>query len=276
MLAAYLFVFLATFTGWVMYREVVIVFLGAMTGLIITIQAQIYIVTRHRQIAQIETLREAYRQIEAMFSVFSLLELRGPLPSMSGYAAYPDFAKVLIGTLYERKPKVVVEAGSGVSSVLIAYCLRALGTGTLVSLEHDKDYLDITQKNLEVHELQDIATIRYAPLREVRINNRAWMWYDPEQIVDLDRIDMLVIDGPPGETQSLARYPAIPMLFHALSDNAAILLDDGKREDEQRIVELWKQEFGCFEIQRLDTYKGAIILRKTKAVDANASNQVVT
>jgi len=58
--------------------------------------------------------------------------------------------------------------------------------------------------------------------------------------------DLLIIDGPPNGTQHLARYPALPILFHLLSEDVAVLLDDAFRVDEREIVKLWQKEFGGF------------------------------
>ncbi len=88
------------------------------------------------------------------------------------------------------------------------------------------------------------------------MNGKTWNWYD---LPDLDKlpgkIDMLVVDGPPWKLQHLARYPALPVLFKYLSDNAVIILDDGNRPDEKEIVKLWKKEYDCFEGRHLDTQR---------------------
>jgi len=52
-------------------------------------------------------------------------------------------------------------------------------------------------------------------------------------------IDILVIDGPPAETQPQSRYPAYPVLRPQMSGTAVILLDDSGREDEREAVRRW-------------------------------------
>ena len=53
--------------------------------------------------------------------------------------------------------------------------------------------------------------------------------------------------------QSLSRYPALPMLCPHLSPRALVIVDDGAREDEIEMVELWRELEGVgFEAESLD------------------------
>ena len=74
-------------------------------------------------------------------------------------------------------------------------------------------------------------------------------------------IDLLVVDGPPGNIQSLSRYPALPLLYRHLSDRSIVILDDGHRDDEKKIVALWEKEFSNLSPEFLDLEKGAYIIR---------------
>ena len=69
------------------------------------------------------------RQMQSCFWLFSRLQLRRPLPPMGGWAIGPDFAAELVSIVLAAKPRVIVEASSGVSTLLIAYCLEQLGSG---------------------------------------------------------------------------------------------------------------------------------------------------
>lgn len=75
---------------------------------------------------------------------------------------------------------------------------------------------------------------------------------------------MLVVDGPAGDIQKMARPPALPILHEKLADGAVVFLDDGKREDERRIVEAWQKMFDDFEAEFYSTNKGTWVLRRTK------------
>jgi predicted O-methyltransferase YrrM len=199
-------------------------------------------------------------QIESLFSIFFTLKPQLPLPTTRGWAASPDLLKEIISLTHRQKPQLVVEASSGVSTLIIAYCLQRLGTGKLISLEHEEKFAQATQNNLSQHGLDDVATVIYAPLVEVEINGAKWLWYDLTKVEIPGAIDLLIVDGPPGTTQKLARYPAVPMLHEKLSSDAIILLDDGARTDERQIVEQWMEEFKMSYSEYLPLEKGAYLI----------------
>jgi predicted O-methyltransferase YrrM len=215
--------------------------------------------------AEIKRVNEiSVQQIESLFSIFFTLEPKFPLPTMRGWAASPDLLKEIISLTHRQKPQLVVEASSGVSTLIIAYCLKRLGSGKLISLEHEQKFAQATQNNLLLHGLDDIATVIHAPLVEVEINNAInntkWLWYDLTKVEIPDAIDMLIVDGPPGTTQKLARYPALPLLHEKLSSDAIIILDDGARSDEGKIVKQWMEEFKMSNSEYISLEKGAYLI----------------
>jgi predicted O-methyltransferase YrrM len=211
--------------------------------------------------AEIKRVNEiSVQQIESLFSIFFTLEPKLPLPTMRGWAASPDLLKEIISLTHRQKPQLVVEASSGVSTLIIAYCLKRLGSGKLISLEHEQKFAQATQNNLSLHGLDDIATVIYAPLVEVEINNAKWLWYDLTKVEIPDAIDMLIVDGPPGTTQKLARYPALPLLHQKLSTDAIIILDDGARSDEEKIVKQWMEELKMSNSKYISLEKGAYLI----------------
>ena len=257
-IAALALLFVTTFiVGWLLLHQAVLFLpLAMMAGLLMLAQT-IYYLEIKRELGQ---PHENYRQVEALFSLFSTLKLRHPLPPMRVWPISPDFANIVISLIGEHRPGLVLEMGSGVSTLVAAYSLQEIKEGVVVSLEHDERFAAISAANVAKHGLQNIATITYAPLKEVTIQGKSWLWYDVKQLEKLAPIDMLIIDGPPMATQRLARYPALPLLFHRLSDDAVILLDDAGRKDEKEIVKRWLREFDGFCLEKIDTEKGAAVL----------------
>jgi len=246
--------------GWLLWGEIILViFLSVMMGIFITIQMDNYRSIRKQFLRQ----DQHYRQIEALFSLFSIIKPNYPLPSMRNWAIAPDFANLIVSHIYEFKPKVILEAGSGISTLIAAYCLQEIGEGTIVSLENTEKFAINTADNVVKHGLQNIAKVIHAPMEEITIAEETWLWYDTQQIKHLTSIDMLIIDGPPSHIQKMARYPALPLLFSMLSENAVVLFDDSKREDERKIIERWLREFHNLQCEWVDTEKGAAILHKT-------------
>jgi predicted O-methyltransferase YrrM len=182
---------------------------------------------------------------------------------MRSWAIAPDFANLIVSYIYECKPKIILEAGSGISTLIAAYCLKEVGEGSIVSLDNTEKFAVNTADNVIKHGLQSIASVVHAPIEEVVIGEETWLWYETRQIKHLTSIDMLIVDGPPSHIQKMARYPALPLLFNVLSENAVVILDDCKRDDERKIVDRWLREFHDFQCEWVDTEKGAAILRKT-------------
>jgi predicted O-methyltransferase YrrM len=219
-------------------------------------------------IVQLDLNRRAqvwnYRQIESLFSIYATLNVAQPLPPMRGWGVSPDFASVVISLIHDVKPQNIVECGSGVSTLLMGYTLKQEG-GSIISLEQEKHYADITRANVNRHGLGDFVSVRHAPLKRVMIGQKPWLWYDLDALDDVKSIDMVIVDGPPGNIQRLARFPALPVLAERLSDKAVIVLDDTFRHAEKEIVARWLQEFPGFTAETVGTEKGTVILRKSES-----------
>lgn len=205
-----------------------------------------------------------YQQLEALTSITSLLPLRMPLPPMRGWAISPDFGILLINEILRHKPRLVLELGSGVSTLLAGYCLEKTASGKLVSYDHDLKYSKQTRTTMTDHALDHLTEIIHAPLTKLALDRGEWDWYDTARMGQDSKIDLLVIDGPPGQIQKISRYPALPVLHEQLADNAVILLDDAARTDESSIVDMWTQEFPEFEYEYRSAEKGASVLRRKR------------
>jgi hypothetical protein len=212
---------------------------------------------------QLEILH-TYRQYESLQSIYASLDISIPLPPMRGWAISPDFAVLIASEVFRIRPGLIVEAGSGVSTLITGYCLKKVGAGKLISLDHDLEYARKTRERIVEHGLEGIVDVRHAPLEKQSIGNSSWQWYDQEVFSDITEIDMLIIDGPPLKIQKLARYPALPLLRERLSGNARIILDDTGREDEQLLLERWLEEFSGFSKSDIETEKGAAVLSMEK------------
>src|SRR4029077_7618180 len=100
---------------------------------------------------------------EPLLALRERLVTRRPLPAMRGFAIAPDFALLLTELIADERPELVVETGSGVSTLVIAYGLEKLGRGRVIALEHDAGYAAGTRAELERHGLSAYATVVHAP-----------------------------------------------------------------------------------------------------------------
>jgi predicted O-methyltransferase YrrM len=234
-----------------------ILFGGGLLGLVLLESAQLR-----------RAIQESQRQRHAQIHIRPLM---GKVPlDLSGWAADPVLIHNAVRLLVDVRPGLVVECGSGSSTVIMARCLQGLGGGRIVSLDHDPDYARRTNDLLRLNGLEELATVVTAPLIDREISGRVLRWYSPEYEPLLDEpIDLLVVDGPPGSSAPRARYPAIPLLRSRLAAECWIILDDGDRPDEKEIARLWAQELDAT-LSYLEGGRGGWLLRR-RAVGTTGS-----
>ena len=206
-------------------------------------------------------IQNHYRQLEILMPLMNDLNIVKKIPNTRGYAASPDFLYVINQIIKEKKPKFIVEAGSGVSTLIASYSIQKYNSDSkIISLDNDAHYANKTISDISNHNLDEFSQVIHAPLKKY---DDQFIWYDLSKISSLDKIDFLIIDGPPSKGSKDARYPAVPLLFDKLSKNAIIILDDSKREMEQNVVNRWKQEFrNQFDYEYIDNDKGLYIIKK--------------
>jgi predicted O-methyltransferase YrrM len=208
-------------------------------------------------------LKQTFRQVEAIQNLSAMLPTSDVLPPTRGWAASPDLLLVLVDQLIARRPALVVECGSGASTLWLALALRRFGIGgRIVALDHDPVYAAITRDFLARHGVSDVAEVRDAPLEELRLAGGTYSWYTRRAWKDLTGIDLLFVDGPPAATGVKARYPALPLLREALNPAATVVLDDLVVPDMQETLRLWLDAYPEFGSELLPLEKQAALLRQ--------------
>jgi predicted O-methyltransferase YrrM len=216
-----------------------------------------------RLFAQHQELLAEMAQGQTFVSLVNLLAPRAALPALRNWAVSPDLGLLLVSEVQRLRPQVIVECGSGSSTVLMAYMLQRLGSGRIVSLEHDQPSKEKTDAALRQHGLEAFATVVLAPLKATTLGAETFQFYDLSRLSDLKQVDMLFVDGPPSFMQALARYPALPLLWDRLSPGAVVVLDDARRAKERRIGARWRAEFPQATHELVETQKGALVVRKS-------------
>lgn len=214
----------------------------------------------------VENFEFERQQIQALIAIHNLLPIKYPLPAMSKWAASPDLSVVITEIILLNKPDFIVEVGSGISSLISGYCIQKNGgTCKLLSFDHDEVFAEKTRKSISQHNLQDYCEVRYAPLIPHTFMNREWQWYDISSFNHSQKIDVLIVDGPPVKTQKMARFLALPLFYDNLSDNAHIIIDDADRESEAAVIEEWLTMYPEFNLDMRYCQKGVAVLSRNPA-----------
>ena len=202
-------------------------------------------------------LKSAVSSMVNLVAILPDLDIKGLIPPFphQGFEITGEEAAYFFHLIRRQRPKLIVELGSGSSTVLFAAALRANGGGRIISIEHDRTHAKHTTTLLEQAGLTERVQLVFAPLADLTLGGRSFQWYDLGALLMRlpEKIDLLFVDGPPGKVQSLSRYPALPIFARHLSPRALVIVDDGAREDEIEMVELWRDLEGVgFEAESLD------------------------
>lgn len=209
-------------------------------------------------------IRQTFRQMEALQNLTALLPANDLLPATRGWAASPDLLMVLVDLVISERPSLVVECGSGASTLWLALAMRRFGIdGRIVALDHDPVFGGKTRDLLARHDVRDLAEVRDAPLESFSLDGETYSWYARRAWEDLTGIDLLFVDGPPATTGHQARYPALPLLSGSLSPVATAVLDDLIVPDMQKVLRLWLDAYPDFSSEILPLEKQAAVLRRS-------------
>jgi len=209
-------------------------------------------------------IRQTFRQLEALQNLNTLLPANDVLPATRGWAASPDLLVVLVDLVISERPSLVVECGSGASTLWLALAMRRFGVdGRIIALDHDPVFGGKTRDLLARHDVRDLAEVRDAPLESFGLDGETYSWYARGAWEDLTGIDLLFVDGPPATTGHQARYPALPLLSGSLSPAATVVLDDLIVPDMQKVLRLWLDAYPDFGSEILPLEKQAAVLRRS-------------
>ncbi|MDR3346487.1 MAG: class I SAM-dependent methyltransferase [Campylobacteraceae bacterium] len=208
-----------------------------------------------------------YRQIESFYWLARRLSIKNSLPPLRGWPMSPDVLLKLHEYIVSAKPKVVLEFGSGISTIVICDALRQNGCGLLYSVDHLEQFANQTLQNIKKESLDSFVDLRISTLEpwsgEHLGGNRenAPLWYQQKVLEDIKEIDLLIVDGPPGSTCPYARYPALLAVYENLSKSAQIWADDAGRKDEKDMCNNWAKKYN-FQVNFLPTEQGLAILTR--------------
>jgi protein-L-isoaspartate O-methyltransferase len=188
------------------------------------------------------------------------LLLRDPRLAWDGWSVTPAMAQRLVERLGQQQPRRILEAGSGLTTALLARYAQLTGA-QVVTLEHDLRFYRQTAALLERLRLRRAVDLRLAPLGALRHNG--WgpvRWYRP---LPAGPFDFVFVDGPP---QQLGREGTLFALAGQLSAGGELWLHNGHREHERACLAAWQRAFH-FDAALVDVDKGAWILSDIRVRD---------
>lgn len=165
------------------------------------------------------------------------------LPNLGSWKADTGFLSLIVDHIERNKPQTVVELGAGASSLVVAKALQKFGGGTLTSCDQHAGFVDATRAWLNEHGLD--ADMRATPFRKAP-GDWPGIWYDHGTLPD--RIDLLLIDGPPWTIHPFVRGSA-ETLFDRLPIGGTIMLDDGARPGERIVARRWRKRWPNFSFE---------------------------
>ena len=199
-----------------------------------------------------EQIWHSYRQSEALQQLFALLKFSAPIPPTRSWAASPDLLLTIADLVRTRKPRLVVELGSGVSTLIVAKA----GARKVISIDNSAEFAEKTREMLKAHKVRGVD-VRVAPLKA---HTSGVDWYDTAKLKDLKNIDLLIIDGPPGSKNPDARKPALKELLNKLSSKAVVVIDDVNRKGEREMAEAFAKALPRHTLTILNHEKGTAVI----------------
>jgi hypothetical protein len=204
----------------------------------------------------------ATKQIEASIglqSYFATGDLLSVNTERHSWPISPDFALFLIELLEINDYDLVIEFGSGISTVVVAKTLAKIAPRRqskppteFISFDHLEKYYQQTLTQLQHAGFSETMQLKHAPLSSyVAPNGKTYPYYNcHETLSALAKCHppaglrlLVIVDGPPAATGQHARYPAAPVvLAHFKGAQIDLLLDDYIRDDEKEIAQLWQAE----------------------------------
>lgn len=165
------------------------------------------------------------------------------LPNLGSWKADTGLLTLVVDHIAAHRPRLVVEFGTGASTLIIARALQKAGGGMLISFDQHADFVDATRDWLDEYGLQ--ADLRAVPLRP-GASHWPGLWYDHGPLPN--NIDLMLIDGPPWTIHPLTRGSA-SCLFDHIAPGGTIMLDDAARPGERVVARRWRKAWPDFDFR---------------------------
>jgi hypothetical protein len=154
----------------------------------------------------------------------------------------------IAGEVSARRPDVLLEFGSGASTLVLALLMRRLhgpdGPAHLFSVEQSGQVLERTRSRLRRLGVEKRVRLLRAPLAQQVIGGFRTVCYALgrgrlEHFLEGRRAELVVVDGPAGPHG--CRLGVIPLAGAVLAPGTVVFLDDALRDSELVAAEWWER-----------------------------------
>lgn len=167
-----------------------------------------------------------------------------------GWHLRADALRLVADIVAETRPRLVLELGSGASTVLLARQCASLDTkARVVSVEESPFFAARTTKLLRRHRFCDWVSVVVSPVVRTRIGDWRGYCYGMSEAamasaMDGERAGVVLIDGPMSAwtMRGDCRYGTLPLIRRWLAAGALVIVDDANRRRERGIIERWTEE----------------------------------
>nr|WP_321272628.1 hypothetical protein [Alcaligenes faecalis] len=216
-------------------------------------------VGRHLETVIKNNSANSVRQIQSFVGMQEYFAT-GILPAVSSerhtWPISADFALSLMKRLVFEKYDLVIEFGSGISTVIVAKTLalsferrQPSDPPHFVSFDHLDTYFQQTLASLKQAGLEQNVQLVLAPLQEWSASDgKNYSYYSCQPMLKLlaeqstvaNKRILVIVDGPPALIGVQARYPAAPLIMQYFPDAYIdFFMDDYIRDDEKQVAKRW-------------------------------------
>jgi|LSQX01.2.fsa_nt_gb hypothetical protein len=195
--------------------------------------------------------KETIRQIKYHQKELQAIELlSGFLPKnyfpVTGFSLSFQQIQHIINDIAYFKPNLILEFGSGISTVIISNFLKANNfNAKFYSVDNDLEWQSQVKNQIAGNNNTEFLNFPIGDT-EFSFKDEKVKWYQiPSNhfLRSLNEIDLVIIDGPFGGICKYSRFGFIPFLMNKLSIDAIIFVDDTHRPDEMDICEEAREVF---------------------------------
>jgi hypothetical protein len=179
------------------------------------------------------------RQVEALQNLYAVLPVARRVPPMSTWPAPPDTVLYVVERLVSDRPSLVVECGSGGSTLWLALAVSNFALeARIVALESTPERADQTNELLAAHGVQELVDVRHAAIEPMEVDGGVVHWYSRPAWSDLDRIGLVVVGTcrVAGEGEVLG---AVTLLGERVLRDGLVVIDERIGASAHEDVDRW-------------------------------------